>query len=319
MLMAEGFVQAKALSIKFVTLYGLSSELLSKQPHYDWGLRAVRSVLVVAGMLKRASPKDEEEQVLMRALRDFNTPKIPSWDLPIFLRLIKDLFPTYADKTPIVGNDSLKQQAISVCKKLQLQPDEDLLQRVLQLHACMEVRHSVMLLGPAGCGKTTIANVLQDCLNFGHVKRVAISEYINPKALTVDELYGYMTLAKDWLDGALSIIMRGMSKNDRDLGYTENQTAKWIVLDGDIDTLWIESMNSVMDDNKVLTLVSNERIMFNDDMHLVFETDSLVNASPATVSRAGILYVNEEDIGWRPVVESWLALSSSKNEHKYIF
>ena len=318
MLMSEGFVQAPALSVKFVTLYGLSSELLSKQPHYDWGLRAVRSVLVVAGILKRASPKDEEEQVLMRALRDFNTPKIPSWDLPIFLRLIKDLFPSFADKTPIIGNDSLRQQAIAVCKKRHLQPDEELLQRVLQLHAVMEVRHSVMLLGPGGCGKTTISDVLQDCLNFGHQKRVAVGEYINPKALTVDDLYGYMTLAKDWLDGALSIIMRGMSKNDRDLGYSENQLHKWIVLDGDIDTLWIESMNSVMDDNKVLTLVSNERIPLSDAMHLVFETDSLVNASPATVSRAGILYINEEDIGWRPVVESWVAVCDSKNEHKFI-
>ncbi len=318
MLMSEGFVEARQLSIKFVTLYGLSSELLSKQPHYDWGLRAVRSVLVVAGMLKRASPKDPEEQVLMRALRDFNTPKIPSWDAPIFLRLIRDLFPSFADRTPEGTNQSLKTQAVAICKKLKLQPDEALLQRVLQLAAIMDVRHSVMLLGPAGCGKTTIMDVLLGCINFGHTKRVGVSEIINPKALNVDELYGYMTLSKDWLDGALSIIMRGMSKNDRDLGYGEHQTHKWVVLDGDIDTLWIESMNSVMDDNKVLTLVSNERIPLGDDMHLVFEIDSLLNASPATVSRAGILYINEEDIGWRPMVESWLALCPSKNEHKYI-
>merc|ERR1711991_791925 len=124
--------------------------------------------------------------------------------------------------------------------------------------------------------------------------------------MSVDELYGYMTLSKDWLDGALSIIMRGMSKCDRDLGYNESQTAKWVVLDGDIDTLWIESMNSVMDDNKVLTLVSNERIPLSKAMRMVFEINSLKNATPATVSRAGILYINETDIGWRPFVESWI-------------
>ena len=98
-----------------------------------------------------------------------------------------------------------------------------------------------------------------------------------------------MTMAKDWKDGLLSIVMRGMSKNFRDQGYYEYQTTKWVILDGDIDALWIESMNTVMDDNKVLTLVSNEHVPLTDAMRMVFEINSLKNASPATVSRAGIL------------------------------
>ena len=143
------------------------------------------------------------------------------------------------------------------------------------------MRHSVMLLGPGGCGKTTIWKTLQDTKNIGHEKkRVCVSEIINPKAITVNEMYGYMTLSKDWKDGVLSIIMRGMAKNDRDLGYTESQTNKWIVLDGDVDTLWIESMNTVMDANKVLTLVSNERIPLTPQMRMVCEMDSLKKAQP---------------------------------------
>lgn len=82
MLMSEGFQTARALAIKFVTLYQLSSELLSKQFHYDWGLRAVKSVLRVAGMLKRGEPQLDEAQILMRALRDFNTPKVSKPYLP---------------------------------------------------------------------------------------------------------------------------------------------------------------------------------------------------------------------------------------------
>ena len=252
MLMAEGFVQARPLSIKFVTLYGLSIELLSKQPHYDWGLRAVKSVLVVAGKLKRQAPGEPEEQVLMRALRDFNTPKIPNWDTPIFMRLIQDLFPNFANSTPKTVDETLKAATISICPQKNLQPDEAFVAKVIQFQELMDVRHSVMLLGPGGCGKTTIWKTLQDTKNIGHEKkRVCVSEIINPKAITVNEMYGYMTLSKDWKDGVLSIIMRGMAKNDRDLGYTESQTNKWIVLDGDVDTLWIESMNTVMDANKV--------------------------------------------------------------------
>lgn len=73
----------------------LSRELLSKQRHYDWGLRAVKSVLRQAGKLKRDpdNEKIEENPLLMRALRDFNLPKIVTDDKPIFIRLIEDLFP----------------------------------------------------------------------------------------------------------------------------------------------------------------------------------------------------------------------------------
>ena len=73
-------------------------------------------------------------------------------------------------------------------------------------------------------------------------------------------------------------------------------------------------MNTVMDDNKVLTLVSNERIPLTDAMRMVFEINSLDNASPATVSRAGILYINESDVGWRPVMESWVQRRADEME-----
>lgn len=94
MLMAEGFVDAKVLARKFVTLYKLSNDLLSKQKHYDWGLRAVKSVLVVAGAFKREDKVlNDEMKILFRALRDFNDPKIAEVDKGIFKGLIDALFP----------------------------------------------------------------------------------------------------------------------------------------------------------------------------------------------------------------------------------
>ena len=63
---------------------------MSKQDHYDWGFRAVKSVLVVAGGLKRSDRQRTENQVLMRALRDFNVPKIVTTDMEIFMGLIGD-------------------------------------------------------------------------------------------------------------------------------------------------------------------------------------------------------------------------------------
>jgi dynein heavy chain len=93
MLMAEGFQTAKSLASKFYGLYSLLRDLLSKQRFYDWGLRAVKSVLRVAGGFKRAEPDIDEQLILMRALRDFNVPKIAQQDMVIFFGLLGDLFP----------------------------------------------------------------------------------------------------------------------------------------------------------------------------------------------------------------------------------
>ena len=93
MLMAEGFVEAKMLAKKFASLYYLLEDLLSPQKHYDWGLRAIKSVLVVAGSLLRAEAGQVEADVLFRALRDFNIPKILAQDMVIFMGLLNDLFP----------------------------------------------------------------------------------------------------------------------------------------------------------------------------------------------------------------------------------
>jgi len=247
----------------------------------------------------------------MRALRDFNTPKIPLQDMAIFLRLISDLFPGL-DIPPKV-NEPLKEKVIKVCTETNMQHDAAFVTKITQYQELLDVRHSVMLLGNAGSGKSSVWKTLMGCHNLDQPKPVCVSEVVNPKAVTSDELYGYMTLAKDWKDGVLSIVMRNMCKCW--VPYNNQQTNnQWVVLDGDIDAVWIESMNTVMDDNKVLTLVSNERIPLTDPMRMIFEIHSLKNATPATVSRAGILYLNDSDIGYQPFIDSWIKTRNDEME-----
>lgn len=92
-LFSAGFLTAKLLAKKMTILYKLASEQLSKQTHYDFGLRALKPVLNMAGQLKRTSGDLPENVVLMRALRDINLPKFIFDDVPLFLGLIRDLFP----------------------------------------------------------------------------------------------------------------------------------------------------------------------------------------------------------------------------------
>lgn len=124
---------------------------------------------------------------------------------------------------------------------------------------------------------------------------------LNPKSISTNELYGYVMMStREWKDGLLSKTMRSLVQET-------NTNPKWIILDGDLDANWIESMNSVMDDNKILTLASNERIPLKPHMRLIFEIRDLVYASPATVSRAGILFISDvSGYQWKSYVKSWI-------------
>lgn len=290
MLVAEGFQDARVLARKFITLYTLCKELLSKQDHYDWGLRAIKSVLVVAGSLKRGDPGRPEEEVLMRALRDFNIPKVVTDDMPVFMGLIGDLFP--ALDVPRKRDQDFEKTVKQAASDLLLQPEDNFILKVVQLEELLEVRHSVFIVGNAGTGKTQVwKTLLRTYLN---IKKKPIFNDLNPKAVTNDELFGIINPAtREWKDGLFSVIMREQANLPGD-------NPKWIVLDGDIDPMWIESLNTVMDDNKVLTLASNERIALTPTMRLIFEISNLRTATPATVSRAGILYINPQDLGWNP-------------------
>jgi len=134
-----------------------------------------------------------------------------------------------------------------------------------------------------------------------------VTEYeLNPKSITMAELYGRANPdTNEWKDGIVAQVARVCIKDTTD-------HHKWIIFDGPIDTLWIESMNSVLDDSKLLCLDNGERIKLNNTIHMVFEAMDLAVASPATVSRLGMVYVDQVTVGWKSNLESFL-LSDEEN------
>ena len=121
MLFSFGFRKGRELAKKMVATFKLCSEQLSAQDHYDYGMRAVRSVINSAGLLKSTSETpetDSEEQLLLRALRDVNVPKFLKDDLPLFESIIKDLFPGL--DRPQVNRGTLLNAIKTQCEKLKL-------------------------------------------------------------------------------------------------------------------------------------------------------------------------------------------------------
>ena len=297
-LMAEGFVEAKKLARKFVTLYNLCRDLLSKQDHYDWGLRAIKSVLVVAGTFKRAESEIKEDSLLFRALRDFNYPKIAQVDLGIFDGLLSDLFPGINIERKV--NEKFERVITEVSRSSELKDDPNFILKVVQLGELLEIRHCVFIMGNPGSGKTTTWKMLAKANTQDGNKTIA--QDLDPKVVSTQDFYGYTNLTtKEWKNGLFSHYMQYFSEE------TVDGKPKWVILDGDLDANWIESMNSVMDDNKLLTLANNARIVVKDYMRLIFEIRDLKFATPATVSRAGILYISD-DSGYQRkcYIDSWL-------------
>jgi dynein heavy chain len=302
-LSAEGFANSRVLAKKSITLYNLMQQQLSKQSHYDYGLRSIKGVLTMAGTLKRTENDIDEEQIIIRAVKCMNEPKFVKDDLTLFYLLLSDLFPnrnmekTHAGQLQDVIEQSLVENNLQVV--------EYAVQKTLELAYSMNIRHCNMIIGETLTGKTSIWQTLCSAKQLlptdnDHYTSSVNKCIINPKALNIKELYGsYDLVTFEWTDGVISSIFKNFSESSK------HDVEKWLIFDGPVDALWIESMNSVMDDNKILTLVNGDRISLAASMSLLFEVENLSVASPATVSRAGMIYIDGH-IGWKPFLQSWL-------------
>ncbi|KAF4732423.1 Dynein heavy chain 1, axonemal, partial [Perkinsus olseni] len=179
---------------KMVGTFKLSSEQLSAQDHYDYGMRAVKSTIDACGLLKRTlGDQLGEDQIVLRALRDVNVPKFLQDDLPLFENIISDLFPT--TERPKVDYGNLSAALDEVFKKNNVQGTEWFVVKVVQLLDTLKVRHGMMLVGPTGAGKTTNYRMLQQTMT--KLKKDGDAGYecvqthiLNPKAITQAQLYG---------------------------------------------------------------------------------------------------------------------------------
>eukprot|EP01041_Mallomonas_annulata_P002945 gene2945-5789_t len=308
-LFSEGFANALPLSNKMQQLYALSSEQLSKQSHYDFGMRAVKSVLVAAGQLKRKEPETNEDILLIRAMRDSNVPKFLEQDLPLFAGILQDLFPGII--VPFVDYGKLQVAIEKTLDTLNLQRVPIFITKVIQVHETQLVRHGMMVVGESGSGKSTNIKVLASALSLLYDDKIVDKDgfykhvdclILNPKSITAGELYGeFNLLTNEWKDGIVPKLVRDCV-NAQNEG-SENR--KWIIFDGPVDAVWIENMNTVLDDNKTLCLSNSERIKLPPTLHMLFEVQDLKVASPATVSRCGMVYMEQIHVGVLSLVRSW--------------
>ncbi|XP_035447291.1 dynein heavy chain, cytoplasmic isoform X1 [Spodoptera frugiperda] len=344
MLFSQGFRTAEKLACKIVPFFKLCDEQLSNQSHYDFGLRALKSVLVSAGNVKRdriqkikenliergTEVPDEasiaeslpEQDILIQSVCETMVPKLVAEDIPLLFSLLNDVFPNVGyTRAEMTG---LKNEIRAVCAEEFLvcgEGDEQgstwmdkrrsaatraqhstWIEKVLQLYQICKLNHGLMMVGPSGSGKSTAWRVLLKALErYEGVEGVA--HVIDPKAMSKETLYGVLDPnTREWTDGLFTHILRKIIDNVRG----EINKRQWIIFDGDVDPEWVENLNSVLDDNKLLTLPNGERLSLPPNVRVMFEVQDLKYATLATVSRCGMVWFSQDVLTTEMIFENYL-------------
>lgn len=323
MLFSQGFRTSEKLAAKVVPFFSLCGEQLSGQPHYDFGLRALKSVLVSAGQLKRdrleaeraASGSDEqgaavasseiaEQEILIQSISETIVPKLVGDDVTLLRSLLSDVFPGVEYKP--ANLETLLSKISSVCADRHLICDDGVgsqwKAKIIQLYQIQKISHGLMLVGPSGTGKTQAWQVLLSAMHkLDGIE--SMSYVIDPKAISKDSLYGTLDpTTREWNDGLFTSILRKIVDNARG----ESSKRHWIIFDGDVDPEWVENLNSVLDDNKLLTLPNGERLSLPPNVRIVFEVESLEYATLATVSRCGMIWFSDDSVKPAMIYENFL-------------
>nr|CCC91421.1 putative dynein heavy chain, cytosolic [Trypanosoma congolense IL3000] len=333
MLFAQGFRTAEALSRKVVPLFDLCKEQLSRQSHYDFGLRALKSVLVAAGEAKHEDLKnsvddvqasassapvvDNDEHVsgkecdlMLYSLVNSIIPRLVQEDVELFHSLLKDFFPgrTLFDASTGVLRSTIGE----VCRETYYTPTPAWVEKICQLQRTSNAKSGLMLVGPSGTGKTscwkTLLRVMaklatrkeHSCVDSekpvyqqSHTGTFEAYAYvIDPKAMTKAELFGvFDPSTREWKDGVFTSVLRRIVKSALECDCSQQK--HWIIFDGDVDPQWVENLNSLLDDSKIYTLPNGERLSLPPSVRIVFEAHDLKFATPATVSRCGMVWFSQ--------------------------
>ncbi|KAF9438119.1 hypothetical protein BGZ76_009650 [Entomortierella beljakovae] len=321
MLSSQGFRTAEILASKVIPLFNLCDQKLSPQSHYDFGLRALKSVLVSAGNMKRdrlqelrsenpeniaaeferISESVPEQEILIQSIRETVVPKLVAEDIPILMGLLRDVFPG-VEYNP-VSLQPLRKAIKDICDKRRLVVGDLWIEKILQLYQIQRIHHGLMMVGPSGSGKSNAWQVLLAAMEV--VEGIEGQSYvIDPKAMSKEALYGVLDpTTREWTDGLFTNILRKIVDNVRG----ESSKRHWIVFDGDVDPEWVENLNSVLDDNKLLTLPNGERLSLPPNVRIMFEVESLKYATLATVSRCGMVWYSSDVIDHSMVFDNYFA------------
>lgn len=297
-LASQCFTYSREIANLLIPFFTDLDSTISRQPHYDFGLRTIKSILTKCGTSRQdqiaiSNPRIDREfelGVLVKSLRESIAPKLVKEDVSVFEALLNKHFAGIIYHNEIQG-EFIKELEL-YCSENALDMTEEFIDKAWHILQIQENHHGFMLVGEAGSGKTTTYKAALGALS-KFEKRSHDVFVIDSKTISKEDLFGSLDfITRDWTDGVFTKILRAVIANLKG----EQKRRTWIVFDGDIDPEWAENLNSVLDDNKILTLPNGERLELPPNVRVIFEVDSLKYCTLATVSRCGMVWFDRSMI-----------------------
>ncbi|EFA11266.2 Dynein heavy chain, cytoplasmic-like Protein [Tribolium castaneum] len=283
-LLSSGYESSVKLGRKIVNVHSLMRDLLPLSK-LDFGLRAINEILNTCARF--FCTEKNEEEIVDLSIRHVTIPKLSTTEMGVFDNILRHIFPSVKHTSEVLSVDAVTK----VCQNLSLSATKPFVCKVLELKEIKRRNTGVIIVGLTMTGKTTLVRVLQ--ATFGD-KKIEV-KILNAKTLSLKQLYGGFDGGLQWSDGIITKYLREDAEDE-----------DWIVVDGSADPSLADNLNTVLDENRKLCLSSGEVLHLTRNKWIFFELENLGKASPAMISRCGIIYMNSNVIGWQPLVTSWL-------------
>lgn len=314
LLLSQGFKSSAPLAKKLVSLFQNLKTTLPSRPHYDFGLRSLKSTVMASRSLLSSTSRTDndrypvhsfEQDVVIRALGEILKPKLHDGDVSVYERAISVVFTEATCFVPTLPGE-IEEALTSVMTEQQLVKSSRFMEKIRQLYSLLQHQSGVMLVGPTGSGKSTVWRTLYEAMKrlsskdgyhsrkSDHRQFRSSLTVADAKLLCPKQLYGGLdAVTREWSDGLFTKTLRSMSETASLDEPKRGFPLHWIVFDGDVDPDWVENLNSVLDDNRILTLPNGEQVPLPENARILFETEHLKHANPSTVSRCGMVCFGE--------------------------
>ncbi|CAH3196290.1 unnamed protein product, partial [Porites evermanni] len=266
-----------------------------------------------------------EHALVLQSLQECIGPRLSPEELNVFNMVLRDVFyglpkppaPPY-HLTKVVQD--FESVLLTHTREKGFVPHQPWIAKIHQLWTLSKVHRGIIVAGPPGTGKSScisgLVETLSECSlikhkNTGSPMHSHKLQRINPLGVSDPALmFGKVNSASDFEDGIFTAYFRKANKE-----HSVHKMTTWICLDAPLHHGWSEFLSSALDKGQYLNLLNGERLYLSEHVKLLFETDDLTDASPSTVSRCGVVYMDESVLGWRPLAEAWLANRSPQESH----